>query len=251
MNTKPEDISPKMREFYKWLRGRPGMFIGSNDIHDLNVFMQGMKSCASAFFDEKEKPVLIPEGFTKYVEDYYGEHMSFNSFSFVEHLDNETNNGIAKWFELLDSYLISLGYEPIPEIVTNSDRVNAYMIIDLIKKQYNGNIMFQKPADCNDPDLPECLKELLLLSDGIKETMTHPNTGENMEIGWIIYSYKEICTATKYYKEEYGIPGIVFSGDGGGNPYYIYDGKVYEFDPIDNESVIKADSFEDFFKPES
>ena len=84
MNTKPEDISPKMREFYKWLRGRPGMFIGSNYIHDLNVFMQGMKSCASAFFDEKEKPVLIPEGFTKYVEDYYGEHMSFNSFSFLD-----------------------------------------------------------------------------------------------------------------------------------------------------------------------
>ena len=248
MKTRPEDISPEMREFYKGLKGRPGMYIGSNDIHDLNVFMQGMNICVNKFFDENEKPVLIPEGFTEYVEDYYGEHMTFNSFSFVEHLESEPDKGIAKWFELLDSYLISLGYEPLPEIVISPERRDAFAVIDLIKKKYDVNIMFQKPADCSDPDLPGCLKELLLLSDGIKETMTHPKTGEKMEIGWIVYSYKEICTATKYYKEEYDLPGIVFAGDGAGNPFYVFDGKVYEFDPIDNESMIKADSFVDFFK---
>ena len=53
MKTRPEDISPEMREFYKGLKGRPGMYIGSNDIHDLNVFMQGMNICVNKFFDEK------------------------------------------------------------------------------------------------------------------------------------------------------------------------------------------------------
>ena len=116
MENKPRDISPEMREFYKWLRGRPGMYIGSNNIRDLNVFMQGMRSCATTFIKENEKPVFIPEGFTEYVEAYYGEHMSLNSFSFVEILEKDSKNAIAKWFELLDSYLISLGYDPIPKI---------------------------------------------------------------------------------------------------------------------------------------
>ena len=48
--------------------------------------------------------------------------------------------------------------------------------------------------------------------------------------------------------EEYGINGVVFSGDGAGNPFYISDGKIYEFDPIDNESTHKADSLEEFYK---
>ena len=131
------------------------------------------------------------------------------------------------------------------------DKSNALEIISLIEKTYGSNIKFQEPADCSDQDLPGCLKELLLISDGILETMPHPKTGEIMGIGWIVYSYKEICTETKYYKEEYDLPGTVFSGDGAGNPYYIYDGKVYEFDPIDNESTLKTESFVNFFNPES
>ena len=115
MDNRPEDISPEMREFYTRLRRRPGMFTGSDEIHDLNVFMQGMRSCADTFFGEDEEHVLIPEGFTEYVEAYYGEHRNFNSFMYVEHLEKDSKNAIAKWFELLDSYLISLGYEPIPK----------------------------------------------------------------------------------------------------------------------------------------
>ena len=41
--------------------------------------------------------------------------------------------------------------------------------------------------------------------------------------------------------------GVVFSDDGAGNPFYLSDGKVYEFEPIDNESELIADSLEDFF----
>ena len=68
-----------------------------------------------------------------------------------------------------------------------------------------------------------------------------------MEIGWIVYSYDEIIYATNYYKKEYGLSGTVFSDDGVGNPYYIFDDKIYEYDPIDNESYLKAESLDDFF----
>lgn len=122
------------------------------------------------------------------------------------------------------------------------------MIIDGIRALYNGMIKLQDPVVCDDCDLPEELKSLLKQSNGIQETMIHPKTGEDMVIGWIIYSLDEIVKETKYYKDEYGIDGVVFSGDGAGNPFYLLDGKVYEFDPIDNESELKADSLEEFYK---
>ncbi len=122
------------------------------------------------------------------------------------------------------------------------------MIIDVIKDFYDGMIKLQEPADCNNYDLPEELKKLLIQTNGIQEIMIHPQTGEEIVIGWIVYSLDEINRETQFYREEYGINGVVFSGDGAGNPYYISDGKIFEFDPIDNESILKADSLEEFYK---
>ena len=122
------------------------------------------------------------------------------------------------------------------------------MIIDVIKDFYDGMIKLQEPVDCDSFDLPKELKALLSQTNGIQETMIHPKTGEEMVIGWIVYSLDEIKKETQFYQEEYGINGVVFSGDGAGNPYYISDGKIYEFDPIDNESILKADSLEEFYK---
>ena len=122
------------------------------------------------------------------------------------------------------------------------------MIIDVIKNFYNGMIKMQEPVDCDSYDLPEEIKALLSQTNGIQETMILPKTGEEIVIGWIVYSLDEILRETQYYREEYGINGVVFSGDGAGNPFYISDGKIYEFDPIDNESTHKADSLEEFYK---
>ena len=122
------------------------------------------------------------------------------------------------------------------------------MIIDMIKDQYNGMVRLQEPADCDGLDLPEELKKLLKQSNGIQETMFIPSKNEEIVVGWIVYPLDEIIRETQYYKEEYGIDGVVFSGDGAGDPLYISDGKIYEFYPIDNESTLKADSLEAFFR---
>lgn len=121
------------------------------------------------------------------------------------------------------------------------------MVIELIKKYYDDNIEFQEPND-SDMQVPDVLKTILAKSDGILETMVIPKTGERITIGWIIYSYDMIQKQTAFYKDEYGIEGTVFSDDGTGNPYYILDGKIFQFDPIDNESEFIADSLEDFYK---
>ena len=121
------------------------------------------------------------------------------------------------------------------------------MIFDLINKKYDGRIELQEPVNCDISNLPESLREILMKSNGIKETMNHPKTGELMYIGWIIYSYEEMIRATEYYKKEYGISGIVFADDGAGDPFYLEEDKVYCFDVIDNESEWKADSLSEFF----
>ena len=55
-------------------------------------------------------------------------------------------------------------------------------------------------------------------------------------------------TSYSELKEEYGLDGTVFSDDGAGNPYYILNDKIYQFDPIDNESELKASSLEEFYR---
>lgn len=104
------------------------------------------------------------------------------------------------------------------------------------------------PKVINDNDFPKTLIDILAISNGIMETMEHPQTGEKIDIGWILYSYEEICRATSFYNQEYGLSGVVFSSDGAGNPYYISEGEIYEFNPIDNESTLKADSLKAFFE---
>ena len=121
-------------------------------------------------------------------------------------------------------------------------------IIEQIKKKYDGRIKLNDPVTIYNTDIPEEIRDILAISDGILETMIIPKTGEEMTISWIVYSYSEIQKATEYYKNEYGIEGTVFSDNGAGDPYYINDGKVYLFEPIDNESEMLADSLEDFFR---
>ena len=79
------------------------------------------------------------------------------------------------------------------------------MVIDLIYKKYNGQIKLNNPIVCKDNSIPESLREILLKTNGIQETMIHPKTGEPMVIGWIVYSYDEMIRATNYYRNEYGL----------------------------------------------
>ena len=122
------------------------------------------------------------------------------------------------------------------------------MIIELIRKFYDGNIELQTPNKSDALSVPDVLKSVLAKSDGILETMLVPKTGKRITIGWIIYPYEMIQKETAFFKEEYGIDGIVFSDDGAGNPFYIHDNKIFQFNPIDNESELIAGSLEEFYK---
>ena len=107
-------------------------------------------------------------------------------------------------------------------------------IFNLINEKYKGNISLQEHLNCVD-NFPKELMAILGHSNGIMETMIHPKTKSSTDM-------------FSYYQNEYGLSGVVFSDDGAGNPFYLFDGKVYEYDPIDNESELIADSLEEFFR---
>lgn len=72
------------------------------------------------------------------------------------------------------------------------------MIIELISRMFEGRIKLQEPLLLANIKLPDALKDILVKSNGIMETMVIPQKEETIDIGWIIYSYDQICEETVY-----------------------------------------------------
>ena len=122
-------------------------------------------------------------------------------------------------------------------------------IIKKIRKLYQGNILLHPPyLGENTEEIPEKLLSILRISNGISETIVHPKSGEKIVIEWIIYPHEMMVSDTAFYRTEYQVEGIVFSGDGAGNPYLLKsNGTVTQFDGIDGTETEKAHSLEDFW----
>lgn len=125
--------------------------------------------------------------------------------------------------------------------------MNTY--IEKINKLYNGNILLHEPCNIqNNLELPNELFMILKESNGIEESMELPGNEGVAPIAWILYSYEMIVEETKFYYEEYGIEGFVFSDDGAGNPYILKEnGEVFCFDAIDASEEKTAESLEEFW----
>lgn len=124
--------------------------------------------------------------------------------------------------------------------------------MDYIRKisdMYQGNILLYPPYKEKRPEnIPEELYDILQVSNGIKETMIEPKTGQEIPIAWIVYPYERMMEETDFYKNEYNIEGIVFTDDGAGNPYVLKsDGEVAYYNIIDAEETKEADSLAEFY----
>ena len=122
--------------------------------------------------------------------------------------------------------------------------------IQAIDNRYEGNILLNPPYEGERPgDIPEEIYEILCISNGIMETMLHPNTGERLSIGWIIYPDEMMREESSFYREEYGIEGVVFATDGAGDPYIFKpDGRIIRLDPTCGEEAEEAGSLREFYE---
>lgn len=121
--------------------------------------------------------------------------------------------------------------------------------IKQIFETYNGNILLQPPCQSEISNrIPQEVRSILSISNGIKETMNDPQTKQTVVIGWVIYPYDMMMSDTDFYKTVYKIDGIVFSSDGEGNPFVIKPtGTIVCFNGIDGEETEVADSLLNFF----
>lgn len=123
-------------------------------------------------------------------------------------------------------------------------------LVDDIRVLYGGNVRVFPPCEGReDLGLPGEILGLLRVSDGLMETMVRPGTGEVIPVSWIVYPRAMMAEETGFYRETYGLEGIVFSDDGAGNPFLLKnDGAVVRFDAIDGEEVPVAGSLAEFFR---
>ena len=123
-------------------------------------------------------------------------------------------------------------------------------LLDCISALYGGNVRLFPPYGGRRPEgLPAALFDLLRRSDGVMETMAHPQTGEVIPVSWIIYPCSMIAEETAFYRETYNAEGTAFSSDGAGNPFLLKrNGTVVRFDVIDGTEVPAGRSLSDFYR---
>ena len=112
MNQK-NDITREERELLTHMRGRPGMYLGTESLYALHLFVLGYE--AAAMLNHLEVH-LIPEGFQEYVEEYYfirnGCSMHWSTLILQHQPDDR--KALELFWELLNSYLESVNCEAIP-----------------------------------------------------------------------------------------------------------------------------------------
>jgi GNAT superfamily N-acetyltransferase len=108
-----KDITREERELLTNLRGRPGMYLGSESLYALHLFLEGYR--IAAMRHDLHDVQIIPEEFQAFVEDYYfvrrGTPMSWCTL-IMQHQPDE-RKALDVFWELLNEYLVSVDCEEI------------------------------------------------------------------------------------------------------------------------------------------
>ncbi|MBQ8176516.1 MAG: hypothetical protein IJ035_05710 [Oscillospiraceae bacterium] len=129
INPKPRDISPCERELLSHLKGRPGAYFGKTELSRFVHWVHGY-DCAVMTANLSEHNIL-PDGLQEFAAiKYLGKTQTAKGW-FTLILEAEPDEEKAFWifFEILDEYLLSLDYEPIPnweEIKDNIQYLNCW-----------------------------------------------------------------------------------------------------------------------------
>lgn len=109
------DITPYERKFLSCLKSKPGLYLGTTNLTRFQMFAYGYSHAMHTMKATKQHN-LLPEGLHEFAALKYLGHTE-TSLGWCELiLLNEPDEKKAFWifFDLLDEYLIDLGYEPLP-----------------------------------------------------------------------------------------------------------------------------------------
>ncbi len=115
--TEVSDLSPKIRTLLASVRKRPGMYLNEPTLEQFVVWLDGYKGALLTAKRFKACYRFLPEGFERYVIEKCGGEKGtpHEWWQFVLQQEPDGKKALLAVFELLDEYLVSLGYAPIPE----------------------------------------------------------------------------------------------------------------------------------------
>lgn len=116
MAEKVLDITKDERMFLSGLKRRPGMYLGKTTLTGLAGFVHGYKAAMMMTKPYSER-VILPDGLNGYAAMKYIGHTRtvLNCFSLILEKEPDEKRAFYVFWNLLDEYLVTLGYEPIPD----------------------------------------------------------------------------------------------------------------------------------------
>lgn len=111
------DISREERNFLSLLRARPGMYLATNSFQRLISFLDGYRAALYTLGLGGDHCIL-PGFFHDFVRTKYGIHDSRGYLSIIPMHEPDDEKALWLFFDLLDEYLTTNGFEPIRETAT-------------------------------------------------------------------------------------------------------------------------------------
>lgn len=116
MSEKVRDITKDERMLLSGLKRRPGLYLGKTTLTGFVGFVLGYKNAlmTTKLYSER---VILPDGLNDYAAMKYLGHTrtALNCFHIILEKETDEEKAFDLFWKLLDEYLISLGYEPIPD----------------------------------------------------------------------------------------------------------------------------------------
>lgn len=200
MSEKVLDITKDERMLISRLKNRPGMYLGRIELTRFINWVVGY-ACALTTTRLYSERVLLPDGLNDYAAMKYLGHTrtSLNCFHIILEKEPDEEKAFDLFWELLDEYLISLGYEPIP------DWVNIW---NSIKEEW-GNFQKQeyiKRINTCEKNRNITNDERILLSSLKRRPGMYLGITTLTNFTIWIFSYKEALKITGLYSERVILP---------------------------------------------
>lgn len=113
------DITPDERRMLSGLRHCPALYLGSASLRDFFHMSNGFR-LAMQNVGQWEQHNLLPEGLNEFTNRWYGGDLGTrNWYSMIALHEPDDAASLETFFEILDAYLLELGYAPIDSPAEN------------------------------------------------------------------------------------------------------------------------------------
>ena len=127
MEKEVKDITEYERMHLAAIKKRPGLYLGKTSLTNF-VNYSGGYAVAMGITNNRSEHRILPDGLNDYAAMKYLGHTetSYGWFSLILQREPDEEKAFYIFFEMLDEYLVSLGFEPIPEWEDIKDKYNDY-----------------------------------------------------------------------------------------------------------------------------